>query len=65
MYCVVAGVLWNSDQAVSLARKAHEASNIDFQGIYIFCGNSYTSDKQKREEVQRVTTERILELKSR
>lgn len=62
---ISAGVLWDSDTAVKLAKKAIAAENIEFQGLYLHCGNSYTSDKEDREKIQSDTTERILELKNR
>lgn len=62
---ISAGVLWNSDTVVKLAKKAVIAENIEFQGMYLHCGNSYNSDKKDREKIQNDTTERMLELKDR
>ena len=62
---LTAGCLYNSDTAVKLAKLANEASNVEFQGLYVHCGNTYQQDPAKRVELQAQTTDRLLELKNR
>ena len=50
---------------MQLARKIVEAENIDFQGIYVHCGNTYTHDRDLKEQLQSDTTDRLLDLKNR
>ena len=64
---LIAGVPWDSESAINLAKKASDADNVEFQGIYVHCGNTYKADKDKDERVkiQTDTTDRLLDLKDR
>lgn len=59
------GVIWNTDIAIQLAKIASDADNIEFQGIYVHCGNTYNPDRDGKVKTQTETTERLLELKNR
>ena len=67
IFCILAGVPWDSDTAIKLAKKANDAGNVEFQGIYVHCGNTYKADKDKDEriQIQTDTTDRLLSLKER
>ena len=41
----VAGVSWDDDRLIKLAKDASNYSNIDFRGLYSHDGNSYTISK--------------------
>lgn len=57
----LAGVLWDSDRVVELARLATNAQNVEFLGIYTHCSVSYSlsSDKAVRNQAE-TDTKRIL-----
>ena len=58
-------MIWNTDIAIQLAKIASDADNIEFQGIYVHCGNTYNPDRDGKVKTQTETTERLLELKNR
>ena len=58
-----AGVLYNTDEAVSLVQRLTESNLIDFKGLYAHCGNSYKADSVAYvHDVASHTTKCVLEL---
>ena len=47
-----AGVWWDDDEAVDIVKCIEECQNVQFQGIYAHCGNSYAAHSIS--EVERV-----------
>lgn len=68
MFCgfVIAGVPWDGECAVKLARRLSQNTACTFRGIYCHEGQSYKAKGfDEIEQVSSQTTERILEVANR
>ncbi|KAH3787470.1 D-threo-3-hydroxyaspartate dehydratase-like [Dreissena polymorpha] len=59
------GCCWDSEDVLTICKKAHEAANIRFQGLYNHCGNTYVPDTDKRSKIQHETVANLMAVKER